>query len=103
MMRSTCRPAILPASFVACRCVSSKYAGNGDDRVSDRFAQKIFRRRFQSLQHDARKLRRAVNFSLDCDVRVAVLRIHDLERRPCRACAFASGESNLRPISRLTA
>ena len=27
MMRFTSRPAIRPASFVACRCVSSKYAG----------------------------------------------------------------------------
>ena len=27
MIRSTCRPAIFPASFVACRCESLKYAG----------------------------------------------------------------------------
>ncbi len=27
MIRRTLRPAILPASFVACRCASSKYAG----------------------------------------------------------------------------
>ena len=27
MMRRTLRPAILPASFVACRCASLKYAG----------------------------------------------------------------------------
>jgi hypothetical protein len=39
MMRSTLSPAIWPASLVACRCASLKYAGRGDHRVGDRLAQ----------------------------------------------------------------
>ena len=39
MIRSTSSPAILPASLVALRCASLKYAVDRDYRLRDRFAE----------------------------------------------------------------
>src|SRR6185503_15601860 len=52
-----------------------------DDRFSDGFAEKLFRRGFQALQNNPRQLRRAVIAALHANARVAVWRINDLERR----------------------
>jgi hypothetical protein len=39
MMRATFKPAITPASLVACRCASLKYAGKGHRAPQERMNQ----------------------------------------------------------------
>ncbi len=54
--------------------------GDGDDRLLDRLAEVVLRRRLQLLEHEGRDLRRRVDLVLDLDVHVAVRRLGQLER-----------------------
>ena len=81
MMRRTLSPAMRPASLVACRWLSLKYAGHGDNRLGDLLAEIVLGGLLHLLQDDRRDLRRAVLLAADLDPGVAVVVLDDLVRQ----------------------
>ncbi len=67
MMRSTSRPAILPASLVAWRCASLKYAGTVMTACVTRVAEVVRRVVDQLLEDHRRDLLRRVVLAVDLD------------------------------------
>src|SRR5215468_5627029 len=94
MMRSTLSPAICPASLVACRCASLKYAGvvitasvivlpgRDDHRRGDRLAQVRLRVPLQLLQDEGADLLRGELLVVDLDVPVGAHLALDRADRP---------------------
>ena len=68
MMRSTFRPAISPASLVAWRWASLKYAGTVMTASVDLLAQVVLGRLLQVLQDHRGDLRRRVLLAADVDL-----------------------------------
>ena len=88
-----------PASLVAWRCASLKYAGTVMTASVTLLAEVLLGGALQ-LHEDARRdLRRRVALAADLDGRVAVGRAHDLVRDALRPLPATS--SNLRPMKRL--
>ena len=82
MMRLTSRPAIRPASLVAWRCASLKYAGDGDHGFGDLLAQIGLRSRLHRLQDEPGDLLRREGLAANFHRCVAILRRDDLVREP---------------------
>ncbi len=89
MMRSTSRPAIWPASLVAVRWASSKYAGHGDHGLGDRVAEVGLGVALQLHQRAGADLLRRVRLAVD--VGVFQLVAHVALHRPDRAVGVGDG------------